>query len=130
MYIYINYFISKDKTISDLNSRKLRFLLNEIVNLLFVKGRLFSYTAVSRKKGSKFLWCCVSGEYYKIIWFYHLGDAENLTTKNASKPVARRFNLPNHSKQHMAVCGLSLHQGSTESRKTLEQKFVLQIGHS
>ena len=33
------------------------------------------------------------------------------------------FNLPNHSKQHMTVCGLSLHQGSTESRKTLEQFF-------
>ena len=31
--------------------------------------------------------------------------------KNASKPVH------NHSNQHMAVCGLSLHQWSTESRK-------------
>ena len=31
-------------------------------------------------------------------------------------------------KQHMVVCGLSLHQGSTESRKTLEQKFIFQIG--
>ena len=40
--------------------------------------------------------------------------------KNAFKPVARHFNLPNHSMQHMAVCGLSLHQGSIESRKTLE----------
>ena len=48
--------------------------------------------------------------------------------KDASKPVARHFNLPNHSKQHMAVCGLSLHQGSTESRKTLEQRFIFQIG--
>ena len=48
--------------------------------------------------------------------------------KNASKPVARHFNLPNHSKKHMVVCGLSLHQGSTESRKTLEQKFIFQIG--
>ena len=38
------------------------------------------------------------------------------------------FNLPNHSKQHMAVCGLSLHQGGTEGRKTLEQKFIIQIG--
>ena len=28
----------------------------------------------------------------------------------------------------MAVCSLSLHQGSTESRKTLEQKFIFQIG--
>ena len=34
----------------------------------------------------------------------------------------------NHSKQHMAVCGLSLHLGSSESRKTLEQKFIFQIG--
>ena len=41
--------------------------------------------------------------------------------KNASKPVATHYNLPNHSKQHMAVCGLSLHQESTESCKTLEQ---------
>ena len=39
--------------------------------------------------------------------------------KNSANLVARRFNLPNHSKQHMAVCGLSLHQISTESRKTL-----------
>ena len=48
---------------------------------------------------------------------------------DASKPVARHFNLPNHSKQHMAVCGLSLHLGSSESRKTLEQKFIFQIGN-
>ena len=34
----------------------------------------------------------------------------------------------NHSMQHMAVCGLSLHQGNTESRKTLEQKFIFEIG--
>ena len=40
------------------------------------------------------------------------------------------FNLPNHSKQHMVVCGLSLHQGSTESRKTLEQKFIFSNRHS
>ena len=42
-----------------------------------------------------------------------------LNDKDASKPVARHLNLPNHSKQHMAVCGLSLHLGSSESRKTL-----------
>ena len=45
-----------------------------------------------------------------------------------SKPVARHFNLRNHSNQHMVVCGLPLHQGSTESRKTLEQKIIFQIG--
>ena len=48
--------------------------------------------------------------------------------KNASKPVARRFNLTNHSKQHVEVCSLSLHQGNMESRKTLKQKFIFQIG--
>ena len=48
--------------------------------------------------------------------------------KNASKPVARNFNPPNYSKQHVAVCGLSLNLGSSESRKTPEQKFIFQIG--
>ena len=60
------------------------------------------------------------------IFWKNLGDVEK-DDKNASKPVARHFNLPNHSKQHMVVCGLSLHQGSTESRKTLEQRFIFQI---
>ena len=57
----------------------------------------------------------------------HLRDLER-NDKDASKPVPRHFNLPYHSKQHMAVCGLSLHLGSSESRKTLEQKFIFQIG--
>ena len=30
----------------------------------------------------------------------------------------------------MVVCSLSLHQGSTESRKTLEQKFMFSNRHS
>ena len=51
----------------------------------------------------------------------HLRDKER-NDKDASKPVAR------HSKQHMAVCNRSLHLGSSESRKTLEQKFIFQIG--
>ena len=42
----------------------------------------------------------------------HLRDVEK-DDKNASKP---------------AVCGLSLRQGNTEIRKTLEQKFIFQIG--
>ena len=57
----------------------------------------------------------------------HFRDVKR-NDKDASKPVARHFNLPDHYKQHMAVCGLSLHLGSTESRKTLVQKFILQIG--
>ena len=38
------------------------------------------------------------------------------------------FNLANHFIQHMAVCGLSLHQGNTESRKTLGQNFIFKVG--
>ena len=55
-------------------------------------------------------------------------NLQNTPNKDASKPVARHFNLPNHSKKHMAICGLSLHLGTTESRKNLEQKFIFQIG--
>ena len=54
----------------------------------------------------------------------HLNDVEK-DNKNTSKPVASHLNLPNYSKQHMAVCSLSQHQGS---RETLEQKFIFQIG--
>ena len=54
----------------------------------------------------------------------HLRDVEK-DDKNASKAVVKHVNLPNHSKQQMAVCGLSPHQGSMESRKTvLEQKNI------
>ena len=53
----------------------------------------------------------------------HLRDVER-NDKDASKPVAIHFNLPNPSKKHMAVCGLSLHLAISESRKTLEQKFI------
>ena len=53
----------------------------------------------------------------------HLRDVEK-DDKDASKPIARHFNLHNHSMQHMAVCGVSPHQGNTKSRKTLEQKFI------
>jgi len=38
------------------------------------------------------------------------------------------FSLPNHFSEHMTIFGLSLHQGNTESRKNLEQKFIFQIG--
>ena len=53
----------------------------------------------------------------------HLRDVEK-DDKNVSKPVARHFYLPNHSKQNMVVCGLSLHQGSTENRKTLTRTKI------
>ena len=53
----------------------------------------------------------------------HLRDVER-NDKDATKPVARHCNLPYHSSQHMTICGLSLHQGNTESRENLEQKFI------
>ena len=57
----------------------------------------------------------------------HLRDVET-NGKDASRPVAHHFNLANLSKQHMSICGLSLHLDTTESRKNLEQKFIFQIG--
>ena len=51
----------------------------------------------------------------------HLRNVEK-NDKDASKPVVRLFNLPNHSKKHMAICGLSRNLGTTESRKNIEQK--------
>ena len=61
----------------------------------------------------------------------HLRDVER-NDKDASKPVATHLNLPSYSnsysKQHMVVCGLSLHLSSSGSLKTLEQKLIFQIG--
>ena len=59
----------------------------------------------------------------------HLRDVQK-DDKNASKPVVRHFSRPNHSMQHMAVCGLSLHQGHTESRKTLKNIYIFLNRHS
>ena len=42
----------------------------------------------------------------------HLRDIER-NDKDASKPVAKHFNLPNYSIQHMAVSGLALNLGSS-----------------
>ena len=53
-----------------------------------------------------------------------------MSQRHASKPVAQHFNLPNHFKEHMSICDISLHQGTTDSRKNLEQRFIFQIGKS
>ena len=58
----------------------------------------------------------------------HLRDVER-NDKDASKPVGRHFNLPNHSRQHMTICGLSLHQGKTESRTNLEKNSFFKSAH-
>ena len=58
----------------------------------------------------------------------HLRHVER-NDKDASKPVSRHLNHPNHSKQRMAVCSLSLNLGNSESHKTLLiTKFIFQIG--
>ena len=57
----------------------------------------------------------------------HLCDIER-NERDASKPVDRHWNLPNHSKQHLEVCGLPIHQDSSESYILLEQKFIFQVG--
>ena len=57
----------------------------------------------------------------------HLRDVE-CNDKDASKPVTRHLNLPNHSTQNIAICGLSMHQGNMESRNNLGQKFIFQLG--
>ena len=43
---------------------------------------------------------------------------------DASKPVAKQFNLPTYSIQHMAASGLSLHLGTSESRQKTLEKIV------
>ena len=51
------------------------------------------------------------------VMYEHLRDAER-NDKDASKSVARDFNLPNHSHKCMpAACGISVHHGNTECRK-------------
>ena len=57
----------------------------------------------------------------------HLRDVEK-NDKDASKPVARHSNLPNHSKKHTPRCRERPQIATTESRKNLEQKFIFQIG--
>ena len=73
------------------------------------------------------IYICKMGHRLGDHFCEHLRDVE-INIKDASKPVARHFNLPNHSQNHMAVCGLSLHLGNTESRKNIEQIFIFQIG--
>ena len=56
----------------------------------------------------------------------HVRDVEKNDT-DASKPVARHFNLPYHSYHNMTFCGPPLHHGNTESRKYLEPKSIFQL---
>ena len=49
----------------------------------------------------------------------NLRDVER-NNVDAFKPIASQFNLPNHFKQHMAICGLSPCLGRSESRETIK----------
>ena len=61
--------------------------------------------------------------YCKNLYIGKRNDKKRLSHLDTFEPVARHFNVPNRSKQLMAVCGLSLHLGSLESCKTLEQNL-------
>ena len=59
----------------------------------------------------------------------YIGETERRLRERRQRrnlTVAWHFNLPNHSKQHMAVCGLSLH--GTPQNSTIKLKFIFQIG--
>ena len=84
-------------------------------------------TCFERDERVLLLHMCETGRRLGDRFREHLRDVER-NDKDASKLVARHLNLPDHTKQHMTICGLSLHLGSSESRKTLEQKFIFQIG--
>ena len=45
-----------------------------------------------------------------------------------SKPVARHFNLPGHSHEHMEIYGINLYFGSNETRKRKEQRLFFKLG--
>ena len=53
---------------------------------------------------SKKLYICETGRRPGDRFYEHLRDVKK-DDKDASRPVACPFNLPNHSKQHMAICG-------------------------
>ena len=57
----------------------------------------------------------------------HLLDVKNKGS-DLSKPVARDFNLPGHSHEHMEICGIYLHLGNNETRKRKEQRLIFKLG--
>ena len=57
----------------------------------------------------------------------HLLDVKNKGS-DLSKPVARHFNLPGHSHEHMEICGIYLHLGNNETRKRKEPRLIFKLG--
>ena len=57
----------------------------------------------------------------------HLLDVKNKGS-DLSEPVARHFNLPDHSHEHMEICGIYLHLGNNKTRKRKEQRLIFKLG--
>ena len=50
--------------------------LKDLTGYVQLNDSLTEFVTMIKYKGGKFLkklWCCVGGEYDKIIWFYQLG---------------------------------------------------------
>ena len=112
---------------------------NQLKILLQRQHFLFSYfKALNVGAASRMLILCTlcekiyvdeTGRRFADRFREQLRDLEK-KTQMRPKPLARDFILPNYS-HHMTICGLSLHHGNTESRKSLArlvQKFIFQLG--
>ena len=84
---------------------------------------------------------CITFAYCKMLYIggtgRRLGDQfqEVLcqlerNDKDASKPVTRHFNLPNHSKQHMAVCKLPHIWAVWKTTKLLDKNLSFKLASS
>ena len=88
---------------------------------------------------SNIIYCCItctlcnklyigeSGRKLGDCFREHLLDVKNKGS-DLSKPVARHFNLPGHSHEHMEICGIYLHLGNNETRKRREQRLIFKLG--
>ena len=68
-----------------------------------------------------------SGRKFGDRFREHLLDVKNKGS-DLSKPVARHFNLPGHSHEHMEIRGINLHLGNNETRKRKEQRLIFKLG--
>ena len=96
-------------------------VLSKGLNFVPISKKSNKFT--TRQDVKKFL-CCVQFPLPLISFKCdkNLGVEQNNT--DASKPVTRHFNLPNHSHHNMTICRLSF--TPREHRKP--QKFIFQVG--
>ena len=81
----------------------------------------------SQKRSPNKLYIGESGRKLGDRFREHLLDVKNKGS-DLSKPVARHFNLPGHSHEHMEICGIYLHLGNNETRKRKEQRLIFKLG--